>query len=127
MNKVLFEVSYIGNGYAFCHVIIFFCVLCCLLFGDRRIIKTSRKEGEVRIGTTGMRASIVILAVYMIVLLKGYIGTVVQYKTGDCQTRKNGGVIVGNGQHLRIRYIRNGKEKVIVYIEQMIPAADSGE
>lgn len=35
--------------------------------------------------------------------------------------------IVGNGQHLRIRYIRNGKEKVIVYIEQMIPAADSGE
>lgn len=160
MNKVLFEVSYLGNLYATFHVILTFCGLCFLLFGNKRIIKTSKKEGEIRIGSTSMKTSVIILAVYILVMTKGYINTVVQYKTGNyievegvvqnyhfnsrgtdeyfilggvlfttqpigswgyCQTRKNGGVIVGNGQHLRIRYIRNGNEKVIVYIEQMIP------
>lgn len=38
---------------------------------------------------------------------------------GYCQPRENGGVIAGNGQHLRIRYIPyyNG-DNVIVYIER---------
>ena len=44
---------------------------------------------------------------------------------GYCQTRENGGVIMGNGQHLKIRYIRSGSENVIVYIEQIIPEEDN--
>ena len=28
---------------------------------------------------------------------------------------------MGNGQHLKIRYIRSGSENVIVYIAQIIP------
>lgn len=36
-------------------------------------------------------------------------------------SRKNGGVIAGNGQHLRIRYIPNTQRNKIVYIEQMMP------
>lgn len=40
---------------------------------------------------------------------------------GYCPNRMNGGVIRGNGQHLRIRYIPRGRENVIVYIEQLLP------
>ena len=40
---------------------------------------------------------------------------------GYCPPRKNGSVIRGNGRHLRIRYIPNRGENVIVYIERLIP------
>lgn len=40
---------------------------------------------------------------------------------GYAPNRKNGGVICGNGQHLRIRYIPKTSENTIVYIEQMMP------
>ena len=40
---------------------------------------------------------------------------------GYSPSRKNGGVIAGNGQHLRIRYIPGGQDNVIVYIEQLMP------
>lgn len=40
---------------------------------------------------------------------------------GYAPNRKNGGVIFGNGQHLRIRYIPKSSENTIVYIEQMMP------
>ena len=40
---------------------------------------------------------------------------------GYCPTRGNGGVIRGNGQHLRIRYIPSSNGNTIVYIEQMMP------
>lgn len=36
---------------------------------------------------------------------------------GYCQHREDGGVIVGNGQHLKIRYIPYKGANVIVYIE----------
>ncbi len=114
MNKVLFEVSYLGNLYATFHVILAFCGLCFLLFGDKRIIKTSKKEGEIRIGSTSMKTSVIFLAVYILVMTKGYINTVVQYKTGNYIEVE--GVV--QNYHFNIR---NGNKKVIVYIEQMIP------
>lgn len=40
---------------------------------------------------------------------------------GYCPDRKNGGVIAGNGQHLRIRYVSNLLGNTIMYIEQMMP------
>lgn len=40
---------------------------------------------------------------------------------GYAPNRKNGGVIFGNGQHLRIRYLPKSSENTIVYIEQMMP------
>lgn len=40
---------------------------------------------------------------------------------GYCPNRKHGGVIAGNGQHLRIRYIPHSQGNTIVYIEQMMP------
>lgn len=38
-----------------------------------------------------------------------------------CPTRENGGVIRGNGQHLKIRYIPDTDGNAIVYIEQLLP------
>lgn len=164
MNRVLFEVSYIGSLYGFFHVVLVFCGFCFFLFYNIKRTKISKKEGERRIARVDTKVYVVILAVYIIVLIKGYVNTVIQYKAGNyikvegvvqnlhlnyrgtreyftldgvlfetsnisswgyCQTRENGGVIMGNGQHLRIRYVRSGNEKVIVYIEQMIPEEDN--
>lgn len=159
MGKVLFETSYIGSLYGFFHIILALCGFCLIIFYDKKVIKSSAKINK-RIARIDTKIILIILAIYIIVLVKGYVNVVIQYKTGNyievegvvqnlhlnyrgtreyftldgvlfetsnisswgyCQTRKNGGVIAGNGQHLRIRYIRNGNEKVIVYIEQMIP------
>lgn len=43
---------------------------------------------------------------------------------GYSPSRKTGGVIAGNGQHLRIRYIPNNQGNTIVYIEQLMPERD---
>ncbi|MDE7339642.1 MAG: hypothetical protein K2N80_03650 [Lachnospiraceae bacterium] len=61
-----------------------------------------------------MKTSVIFLAVYILVMTKGYINTVVQYKTGNYIEVE--GVV--QNYHFNIR---NGNKKVIVYIEQMIP------
>lgn len=166
MNKVLFEISYIGSLHGFFNTILFFCILIFLYFGSKRTAKDHKRKWDRKLAKIFMKIDMIIFVIYTISLVKGYIDTVLQYKTGHyieiegivegysanlmnqrgpiesfalggvrfecsdgatwgyCPTRTNGGVIAGNGQHLRIRYIRNGDEKVIVYIEQMIPEED---
>ena len=158
MNKVLFEVNYIGNFHGLFNIVLAFGLFFFLYFGMRRTAKEHKKAWERKLAKILMKADIVIIVIYTMHLIKGYADIVVQYKSGNyneiegtvkqyyysqgtdyfsldgvsfrcssgiawgyCQTRENGGVIMGNGQHLKIRYIRSGSENVIVYIEQIIP------
>lgn len=148
MNRVLFEVSCIGNPYG---LLTFIAILCGMLF----MIGISIKRGYIR---QAVFVS-VILIIYIATRCKSYYNVVVQYKNGHyieiegevwsyslsgkkttesftvggvvfrysnggswgyCLLRRSGGVIAGNGQHLRIRYVPDGKENAIVYIEQII-------
>ena len=145
MNRVLFEVSYIGSFRGFLNIILAFCIFFFLY------LRFSGISGVLQ------KALIVLMVVYTISLIKGYVDTVIQYKNGNyieiegtveryyysqgneyftldgvsfrCSSgiswgyypnNSNDSVIAGNGQHLRIRYLPNKSEKVIVYIEQLM-------
>ena len=162
MNKVLFEVSYIGSLHGFFNIALAFCLLLFLYFGTRKTAKEHKRERDRKMARILMKADIVIIVIYTMYLIKGYVDIVVQYNNGGyteiegtvkqyyysqgtdyfsldgvnfrcssgipwgyCQTRENGGVIAGNGQHLRIRYIHSGSENIIVYIEQIILEEDN--
>lgn len=167
MKKVLFETSYIGSLYGFFNILLGFIAFFSLYFGCKKIARTDKRDWDRKAARITMKVVMVIIVIYIIFLIKGYIDIVISYKTGHyieiegivegysanlknqrgpiesftldgvrfvcsdgatwgyCPTRTNGGVIMGNGQHLRIRYVRSGNEKIIVYIEQMIPEEDN--
>ena len=161
MNRVLYEVNSIWNFNGLPLIIleigIFICTFILPLLKGVVIEKTDRRK--IGIGSPNIFTLVIVIA--LIISVKGYAGTVIQYKRGDfieiegaveeyhftskgrfpvetftldgvafkCPdgvwgyrpSRENGGVVRGNGQHLRIRYIPNKDEKVIVYIEQLMP------
>lgn len=162
MNRVLFEISYIGSLSGCFHIIFFFCIFISLYLGMRRAAKEDNGVWNRKIVRIDMKVVIVIVVIYTITLVKGYIDIVVSYKTGHyieiegvvedyhfvpgekkgyneyifidgvvfrCPTslwgyyptNRNNKVVVGKGQHLKIRYVRIGSENTIVYIEQIIP------
>lgn len=160
MNRVVFEVSYIGNPYVLFRVILFHCIAFLIIFYSRGIVRKYKEGRGKKMARGNIRFAAVFTLVCTVIFIRGYINTVVQYKSGRyieiegivenyhlnargtseyftvggvlfttpyisswgyCQTSNNGGVIRGNGQHLRIRYVPTEDGKVIVYIEQLIP------
>ena len=161
MNRVLYEVGDIWNLYGLPMIILEICIFICTfilpLLKGVAIEKTDRRK--IGIGPPNIFTFVTVIG--LIISIKGYAGTVIQYKHGDyievegvveeyhftsagrfpvetftldgvdfkCPdgvwgyrpSRENGGVVRGNGQHLRIRYIPDKNGKVIVYIEQLMP------
>ena len=158
MNRILYEVSFMGNIQSWLGIIWSIVILIVWLAIQT---KNGKIEKNGRIAITLIM--IAVMAIYTIAVVVGYVGKLIPYKNGRyieikgvvegyssnfgstrgsiesftlngvkfecsdgaiwgyCPNRKNGGVIAGNGQHLRIRYIPDTQGNKIVYIEQMMP------
>ena len=81
MNRVLFEVSYIGNIYGLAHIVLGFGIFLFLYF-DLKRIKNDGQERDREIARVAEKVVIVIIVGYIISLIKGYMDIVVQYKNG---------------------------------------------
>ena len=161
MNRVLYEVNSIWNFYGLPLIILEICIFICSLILPLLKGVVIEKADRRKIGIGPPNIFMVVTVIALIISVKGYAGTVIQYKRGNyieiegvveeyhfTSTGRfpvetfmldgvdfkcpdgvwgyrpswgNGGVVRGNGQHLRIRYISNKNEKVIVYIEQVMP------
>lgn len=150
MNKVLFEISYIGGAQGFVYMI--------LAFGTFLFLYHRFNEIGIRIITICI---VGLLMVYTLFLIDQYKDVVIAYKNGNyveiegkvenysvslrgnveyftvegvrfkCsygspawgyqKQEQKGNEIIISGRHLRIRYIPLRHENVIVYIEQMMP------
>lgn len=161
MNRVLYEVSYIGNIQNWLGIILSISIIAIVVHGIRKGSQTEKaKKITIAIIIT---MTIFMLSLYAIAVAAGCAGALIPYKKGRyveiegviqdyspnfghtrgtiesftldgvkfecsdgaiwgyCPNRENGGVITGNGQHLRIRYIPGKPRNTIVYIEQMMP------
>ena len=158
MNRILYEVSFVGNIQRWLVMIFGISIL---VVGGVIQKRNGKIKEEERIAITIVM--IAVIAVNAIGVVVGWMGTLIPYKNGhyveiegvvqdyhsnlgstrgtiesftldgvkfECSdgniwgyapNRKNGGVIFGNGQHLRIRYLPKSSENTIVYIEQMMP------
>lgn len=154
MNKVLFEVNWIGNIYGFAHIIL---TVGAFIFGLCVLVR--RREYKGKLERVMFAFWIFMLVATITHLIIQYDRVVIQYKKGNyieiegtvenfsgrpksghkdetfildgvefsyspsatwgyCQPRANGGVIAGNGQHLKLRYIPYIDANIIVYIER---------
>ena len=83
MNRVLFEVSYIGNIYGLAHIVFGFGIFLFLYFSIRGIARTEDKRVQGReLARVLEKVVLVIIVGYIIFLIKGYMDIVVQYKNG---------------------------------------------
>ena len=101
MNRILYEVSFVGNIQRWLVMIFGISIL---VVGGVIQKRNGKIKEEERIAITIVM--IAVIAVNAIGVVVGWMGTLIPYK---------------NGQHLRIRYLPKSSENTIVYIEQMMP------
>ena len=82
MNRVLFEVSYIGSWRTYFIIIIALCIFSFLYFRFRGIDRTDQSEKGRKIAGVITKVLRIFIVIYVFFLIKGYMDIVIQYKMG---------------------------------------------
>ena len=82
MNRVLFEVSYIGSWRTYFIIIIALCIFSFLYFRFRGIERTDQSEKGRKIAGVITKVLRIFIVIYVFFLIKGYMDIVIQYKMG---------------------------------------------